>query len=229
MHPIHLEQRPQRRRLTTTLLAISAVLAVATLGCARGEAAEAAKREPGFLDRLLDRPVVVEVPGGTVLAVRLLDGVSSQASRPGDSVRARVEQDVRLDGRVAIPAGAELRGTVADAHPVRRIGGRARLAVRFHDLRLPSGESAAVDAGFSRVARRETPRDAATIAGGALVGAIVGHQVDDDDEGKVVGGLAGAGVGAAIAARTRGERIELPAGTALRLKLRAPAAVEVRG
>lgn len=215
------------------LTAVTLALALPLLGCGQGEAAPGvagAEDRPGLLARVFRRePVMVEVPSGTVLAVRLLDGVSSQDSRAGDPVRAAVAGEVRVGEHVAIPAGAELHGTVADAHPVRKIGGRARLAVRFHTLELPSGESVPIAAGFTRVAKSETPRDAATIAGGAVVGAILGHQVDDGDAGKVVGGLAGAGAGAAIAAHTPGQTIALPAGTNLRLTLRAPATVEAQG
>ncbi len=187
-----------------------------------------ANDQPGFFSRVFHRePVRVEVPAGTLLTLRLADQVSSQTSQPGESFRATVAQPIRVDGQVAIPAGASVLGRVTEVRPLRKIGGRAHLAVRFDSVELPSGESAPISAGFSRTGKSETGKDAATIAGGALAGAILGHQVEDGNKGKVVGGLVGAGVGTAIAANTKGETITLPAGATLTVTLQAPTTVEL--
>ena len=200
----------------------------ATAETARAAAAQGER--PGILSRLFTRePIQVEVPAGTQITVTLLEPVSSQASQPGEVFQAEVALDVVVDGRVALPAGARVTGTVTEAQALRKIGGRARLALSFDAVELPSGGSAPFDAAFARVGKSETPKDAATIAGGAVAGAILGHQVDDDDEGKVVGGLVGAGVGSAIAAKTRGQEIVLPAGATLTVTLRSPTTVELPG
>jgi hypothetical protein len=194
------------------------------------QAPDAQGERPGFLSRLFTRePIEVQVPAGTQIAVRLLEPVSSQASRPGEVFQAEVAQDVVVGGQTALPAGAHVTGTVTEAQALRKIGGRARLALSFDAVELPSGGSAPLNAAFAQVGKSETPKDAATIAGGAVAGAILGHQVDDDDEGKVVGGLVGAGVGSAIATKTRGQEIVLPAGTTLTLTLRSPTTVELPG
>ena len=69
--------------------------------------------------------------------VEMLSTVSSQTSRAGDTFRARINGNVRADGRVAIPSGSEVMGEVIDAVPLRKVGGQARLALRFTDLVLP--------------------------------------------------------------------------------------------
>ena len=238
--------------MTSIRTATSPALAVLLVSCALtgaacreggaepGERSEAAAEtarapdaqgeRPGFLARLFTRePIQVQVPAGTEITVTLLEPVSSQASRPGEVFQAEVAQDVVVDGRVALPAGARVTGTVTEAQALRKIGGRARLALSFDAVELPSGGSAPFDAAFARIGKSETPKDAATIAGGAVAGANLGHQVDDDDEGKVVGGLVGAGVGSAIAAKTRGLEIVLPAGATLTVTLRSPTSVELPG
>lgn len=184
--------------------------------------------QPGFFSRVFHRePQRVEVPAGTALTLRLADTVSSQTSQPGESFRATVATPVSVDGKVAIPAGASVLGRVTEVHALRKIGGQAHLAVRFDSVELPSGASAPISAGFSRTGKSETGKDAATIAGGALAGAILGHQVKSGNEGKVVGGLVGAGVGTAIAAKTKGQTITLPAGATLTVTLQAPTTVEL--
>ncbi|HSN72778.1 MAG TPA: glycine zipper 2TM domain-containing protein, partial [Steroidobacteraceae bacterium] len=63
-------------------------------------------------------------------------------------------------------------------------------------------------------------RDTAKIVGGAAAGAIIGHQIDDDN-GKVIGGLLGGAAGAVAAKKTGGE-IAIPAGTVILVGLDAP-------
>jgi len=69
--------------------------------------------------------------------------------------------------------------------------------------------------------QRESGRDAAKIAGGAIIGAVIGHQVDGGGAGKVVGGILGGAAGAGIAKRTGGD-LEVPAGTVIGFVLTTP-------
>lgn len=171
-------------------------------------------------------PVTVEA--GTVFSVELLERLSSESSRPGEIFRARVTGDVRQDGRVVIPAGSEVVGEVTEAVPLRKVGGRAKLAVRFTDLVLPTGSSVPIDASFVGQGRSETGRDAATIGGAAAGGAILGRVLNKGDrsKGAVIGAILGAAVGTAVASRTPGEEVTFDDGAVVDLKLDSP--VEVR-
>src|SRR5262245_49412933 len=104
------------------------------------------------------------VPGGTSLQVELLDDLSSANNSQGDAVSARVAQDVTVGGKVVIPAGSTVSGTVTEARGLKAIGGRALLSVRFDSVDLPTG-SAPIQASFSRQGKSETKKDAATIGG----------------------------------------------------------------
>jgi type IV secretory pathway VirB10-like protein len=174
------------------------------------------------------RPAPVTVEAGTVFSVELLERLSSESSRPGEIFRARVTGDVRQDGRVVIPAGSEVVGEVTEAVPLRKVGGRAKLAVRFTDLVLPTGSSVPIDASFVGQGRSETGRDAATIGGAAAGGAILGRVLNKGDrsKGAVIGAILGAAIGTAVASRTPGEEVTFDDGAVVDLKLDTP--VEVR-
>ena len=169
--------------------------------------------------------MVKEVPAGTALAVRFLDGLSSETSAVGETVRAEVARPVRVGGVETIPDGSTLLGEVTAARPPK-IGGRAALAVSFHTLQLPSGETADIAAGASWAGKSEKGKDAATIAGGVIGGAILGHQVDGD-QGKILGGILGGAAGTAIAHGTHGRPLIVPAGSIIEMKLANPVQVEV--
>lgn len=214
---------------------------LAAPGCSRSDAGTTEKvaeqqtekadatNEPTLLQRVLKpKTIDVPIPGGTSIVVRLIDGVSSQSSSIGDRVDGVIANDVVIDGTVAIPAGSSVSGSVTAANALRKIGGRASLALSLTRLTLENGNEYPIQTAFSRIGRSETAKDTATIVGGAIAGAIIGHQIDNDKEGRAIGGIVGAGAGTVIAAKTKGETIELPAGTKLQLTLQDPVNVTVK-
>jgi hypothetical protein len=179
--------------------------------------AEEAVQQPS---RWREREVVtLTVPDGTEIHLALTAPVSSQTAAVGDLVQAELVEAVAVGGRVALPAGATVVGRVTEAQALHRVGGRARLALAFESIEV-DGDDVPIAAYFAREGRSETGKDAATIVAGAAIGTILGNQAKKNDRGKVIGGVIGAAAGTAVAAKTAGERIELPAGTELRLTLR---------
>jgi len=176
-------------------------------------------------------PLVVTVPAGTVMEVELLESVSSQTSEAGDIFRARVSSDVSTDGAVGIPAGSEVVGVVTEAVPLRKVGGQAKLGLKFTDLVLPSGQTVPIQASFVTEGRSETRKDAATIGGAAAGGAILGRVLSrkDRSRGAVIGAIIGAAAGAAIASKTPGEEVTIERGAKVDLKLDDGIEVRARG
>lgn len=170
----------------------------------------------------------VEVPAGTPFDVEFQDTIGSATSRAGDTFRVRVSRDVYWNDEVVIPGGSEIVGVVTDAAPLGRVGGRAKLGLRFTDLVLPSGSTVPIDASLVQEGRSETGRDAATIGGGAAAGAVLGRILNKKDRGKgsVIGAILGAAAGAVIASRTAGEEVTIPEGAVVSVKLDGP--VEIR-
>jgi len=168
------------------------------------------------LSRVVER---VTVPAGTQIVLELVDGASSQSSAVGDEVVARLAEPVRIDGELALPVGTRVEGRVTEVRKLARVGGQAILALAFE--RVDTGDGgAAIAAFFRREGKSETGKDAATIAGGAAAGAILGNQAKKNDRGKLLGALLGAAAGTAVASRTEGETVELPSGSRLELTLR---------
>lgn len=178
-----------------------------------------------------ERSSSMTVPSGTSVAAEMLQTVSSATAAPGDGVSARVADNVYADGGLAIPAGSRLYGTVTEAQGLRRVGGRARLAVDFTRLELPSGQTVPISASYAKVGRSETPKDAGTIAGSAAAGAVLGHQVykRNRDKGTAIGAVVGGVIGTAVANRTKGQEVELGAGSVFDLSLEGPVTVRARG
>jgi hypothetical protein len=169
-------------------------------------------------------PRAVTVPQGTTIDLEIVDTISTKTSAAGDSVTAHVAQDVIVGGTVAIPAGAVVDGVIEQVNPADRFGGVASLALRFSTLDLPGGVQVPVQASYHTEIRGEKKKDAATIGGAAAGGAVLGGILKDEDrsEGAKKGAIAGAIIGTAVAAATKGQEAELPAGTTFQVRLDAP-------
>jgi len=164
------------------------------------------------LDRAFGRRAELEVPAGTAIQVSLDDPVSSRTARVEDRVSTRVVQDVRIEGRVAVPAGTQVRGIVRAVEPAQRPSRSGRLELSFDALYL-DGERYDV---VARVAEIREGSGAAKKAGiGAVVGAVVGGLLGGKD-GAIAGVLIGGG---GAVAGTKGEDVDLPAGSVVTLRL----------
>lgn len=166
------------------------------------------------------------VPAGTSLVIRFERTLSSHTSETGEPFRVELTEDAAAGGRTAIPAGSVIHGTVTEADPAKKIGGRAMLALDFRYLELPSGEKIAINAGFAERGKSQSAKDAGIIAGSVVGGAILGEAVDEG-EGTAIGAVVGGVVGAVVAKGTRAKRVEVPAGTVTTLELLAPVTVDV--
>jgi hypothetical protein len=129
-------------------------------------------------------------------------------------VQGTLASDLVIDGRRAAKAGAAVQGTVTKSvSGSDKIGGVPTLSLRFDSLVAADGATKTINAPYSQQGVSETGKDTAKIVGGTAAGAIIGHQVSDKN-GAVVGGLLGAGAGAAAAKKTGGE-VKLTAGSVL--------------
>jgi hypothetical protein len=164
-------------------------------------------------------PPPITVPGGTQLTVALDQDLSSKTAAPGQPFEAKVANSIMIDGRVAVPAGSRVSGTVTDViSGSRKIGAIPTLGLSFDSLILPDGQRVAINGELVERGASEKGRDTAKILGGAAAGAVLGHQVKGNDGGKILGGLLGGAIGA-VAAQKTGTEVQLTAGTELTISL----------
>ena len=108
--------------------------------------------------------MLVTVPVGTVLRVRIDDHLSSHTSSVGQQFHGTVIQDVAAEGRVAVRSGSTVIGRVTEATPAQKIGGRARLSLDFDTLEVGSVQRP-MSAQFGQAGKSQTAKDAAIIGG----------------------------------------------------------------
>ena len=131
-------------------------------------------------------------------------------------------QDAR--GRVAIPAGALVSGTITDVKAARGPSSSGTLTLAVNSVTV-RGRSYPIDASIDaleteRQGRAITDGDAVKVGVGAAAGAIVGQVIGKNTKGTVIGAVVGAAAGAGYAVATKDSDILLPEGTHIVLTLR---------
>ena len=171
--------------------------------------------------------VEVTIPMNAVLGVRLSTSLSSETAEVEDRVEASVTRDVIANGRLAVPAGTRLLGSVNEVTRGGKFSEKARLGVRFHTLVLADGTRAPIRVdSVVREGESQARASAAKIGIGTVGGAIIGG-IMSGKKGAVIGGMAGAGAGAATVATGQRSIASLSAGTPLSVRLTSPVTLTI--
>src|SRR5246127_2584844 len=75
------------------------------------------------------------LPEGTPVKLKLLHTLNSKVITPGDPLNFSVAENVVIEGKAVVPAGAAAFGHVQVAKPARTLGRGAQLALQFEYLK----------------------------------------------------------------------------------------------
>ena len=164
------------------------------------------------------------VPTGTSLSVQLPAEISTKTAKVGQRLTANLTNDIVIDGKVVARAGTPVQGSITQViSGSKTIGGKPTLGLTFDSMTFEGGDMP-IAAKITQIAdKSDKAGDTAKIAGGAVAGGVIGHQLDSD-KGKVIGALIGAAAGTAAAKKT-GKEVVLPAGTVVGMTLESPVTV----
>ncbi|HEX9630981.1 MAG TPA: glycine zipper domain-containing protein [Gemmatimonadales bacterium] len=215
---------------TTTRYGHLAIALVLLAACSRGEGMDL---PDGSTSAAAAAPASYTLSTGTQVDAALTNVISSRQARTGDTFTASVVRDVKsAGGRVAIPAGSQVQGTITDVSPApnRQSTGTLTLAISSVTVR---GQTYPINASIDSLqtiteGRGIEPIDAARVGVGAAAGAILGRVIGGNATGTIIGGVAGGVTGAVVSDIMKDEDIVLPAGSHLSLTLRQRLTVMAR-
>ena len=176
-------------------------------------------------------PTTLTLPAGTHFDMAAADTITSRTAKTGDAFTARVVEDVRnAAGKVVIPAGSSVSGTISEVKPAPNPNtpGTLTLAVSSVTIR---GTNYALDATIDSLetvhkGRGITTGDAAKVGAGAVAGAILGRVIGGNKRGTIIGGVVGGAVGAGVAQTSKDSDIVLPAGAHIIVTVTKPLTVK---
>lgn len=187
----------------------------------------------------LAAPAQYTVESGVKVPLSLINSVSTKHSLEGDRVYLETAFPILANGRIVIPVGSYVAGTVTQIKKPGRVKGRGEIYVRFDTLTLPNGVTrdfrsriGSMDASSSGNLDRaegkvESEGDklgdartvAETTATGASVGSIAGVASKSVGMGLGIGAGAGAAAGLIAVLAMRGPDAILAKGSTVEMIL----------
>lgn len=177
-------------------------------------------------------PATRTADAGSFMDLAVSDTLSSRFTKPGDAFTASVVADVTdVHGRVVIPAGSTVHGTVTDVKPAPNPRTPGTLTLALTSVTV-GGSDYSIEARVDsletvRQGRGVTGGDAAKVGAGAAAGAILGRVLGKNTKGAVIGGVVGAAAGAGVAAQSKDADIVLPKGAHINVTITKAVTVRV--
>jgi len=175
------------------------------------------------------------VRSGTRIPLSLISALDTKHSKEGDRVNLETRLPVSIDGRIVIPRGSFVTGSIARIKTPGRGSGKGELTIQFETITLPNGVTREIrsslggaDGAAGQVDReagkitgeRNTGDDARTADGRANTGAAAGSLAGAvTGAGAQAGWVAGAAAGLASVLVSRGPDVVLRPGTMLEMAL----------
>jgi hypothetical protein len=176
---------------------------------------------------------------GTKVPLSLINSVSTKSSQEGDRVYLETAFPILSQGRIVIPVGSWVAGTVTEVKRPGRVKGRGELYIRFDTLTLPNGVTRdlrsrmdGMDASTTGELDRAEGKvksegnkagDLKTIAettgAGASVGAIAGNALGHGMTGLGAGAAAGLAGGLIYMLASRGPDAVITKGSTVEMVL----------
>jgi len=162
-------------------------------------------------------PEPIVIPAGKTVTVRMGESLSSKSAQGGQTFTGTLANGIAVNGKVIIPAGSGVTGTVSEAKSAGRFKGEAILAIRLTSVNVKGVPHNVSTDEYVVTQKGKGKRSAVMIGGGAGGGALIGG-IAGGGKGALIGGLVGAGAGTAGAAFTGNKELTIPAESAVSFK-----------
>jgi type IV secretion system protein VirB10 len=230
-------------RLSLSLVA-GAILLSGALGAQ--EASSGAAQQNGFkraeeadATPTASAPGRYVVPTGTRILLSMINSVSTKQTGVGDRIYLETAFPILTEGKIVIPQGSWVEGTVTQVKRPGHVKGRGELYVRFDSLTLPNGinrdfrarvgsmdgrSDETLDKNEGKITSAgnkagDAAKIATTTATGAAIGTAVGAPTGHYGNGAGIGAAAGAAAGLAGVLFSRGPEATLTQGTTMEMVL----------
>lgn len=182
---------------------------------------------------------ITSIPKGTTLAIQTDQAISSYAAHIGDPVNATLENDLYINDSMAVPAGSQVQGQVANVSNASMMGKHGSIDVRFDNIKLQDGRVIPINAHIvtqdkSGVLKGDSylvdvAKGVGIAAGATGVGTLMGTAAGSLLGSAGTGAMFGLGVGAiggmGYAMARKGKDVIVPAGSRMSVLIDAPITV----
>jgi len=167
------------------------------------------------------QPVQVEVPAGTTISIRMIDGVDSSINHTGEQFHASLDAPLVVNDQVIVPRGADVYVRLVQSSSAGHMTGKSELRLELVRLDFQGKSYPLVSSTYEQAGSSRGKRTAATVGGGAALGALIGAIAGGGKGAAIGAGVGGAG-GAVYQGATKGQQVKIPSETKLDFRLEQP-------
>lgn len=172
------------------------------------------------------QPSQVQIPAGTTMSIRMIDGIDSSVNQPGEIFHASLDSPILIDNQVVVPKDADVYVRLASVSSAGHIKGKSELELQLVKLEF-QGESYPLTSGTYTLTGQSRGKDTAKKVGaGAILGTLIGA-IAGGGKGAAIGAAVGAGAGGGYQEATRGKQVKVPSESKLDFQLQQPVTVTV--
>ena len=165
------------------------------------------------------------LPAETRISVRLIDSVSTETNKAGDTFLASLAEPLTVDGVTLFAKDTSVSGKVLSLEEPGRVSGVASISLQLTEIQPKKGSPLPLETQpFSETAKAEKKKDAAIIGGGTAIGTAIGA-IAGGGKGAAIGAIAGGGSSTGYVLATKGKQLKYPSETLMTFKLAEPLTV----
>lgn len=167
---------------------------------------------------------LMTIEAGTPMAIRLLDEIDSETAQAGQTFSATLDSPLSVEWDVAIPAGYNVEGHVAEVKSAGKFAGQSELVLTLDKILVHDKTYDIQTDEYRRKGKNQSTNTAEKVGVGAALGAIIGG-IAGGGKGAGIGAAAGGGLGGASQAAGKGAPVRISSETVLHFTLQSPVTV----
>ncbi len=164
-----------------------------------------------------------QVPAGTVLFVRMVDGLDTSSAYTGQLFSATLSTNLAANGYLFANAGTTVYGQVVEANSAGRATGKSQLKLQLTQIVINGSTTPIMTDIFDSEGKSSGKRSARRLFGGAGLGAAIGAIAGNAGMGAAIGAVSGA-VASGV---QKGDQVQIPSETQLSFTLQQPVMLPV--
>ncbi len=172
------------------------------------------------------QPRQVQIPAGTTVSIRMIDGVDSSVNHAGEIFHASLEAPIVDGDQVIVSKGADVYVRLVSASAAGKFTGKSELHLELVKLEWQGRSYPLVSSTYSLSGDSRGKSTATKVGAGAVLGTLIGA-IAGGGKGAAIGATVGAAGGGVYQGTTNGRQVRIPAETKLDFQLDQPVSVTV--
>ena len=172
------------------------------------------------------QPREEQIPAGTTVTIRMIDGVDSSVNHAGEIFHASLDAPLVVDNEVVVPKGADIYVRLVSASSAGHMAGKSELHLELIKMEFQGRSYPLVSSTYSLTGDSRGKNTAKKVGAGAVIGTLIGA-IAGGGKGAAIGAGVGAAGGGVYQAATKGQQVRIPSETKLDFQLDQPVTVTV--